>query len=364
MEPRDRGAPFRPPGRPPFAPLPDHDRLVSVLVRTRDRPTLLPRALASILAQDTPPAEVVIANDGGDPAPVEAAAEAFAGSGIAVVLRHAPRPEGRFAAAAAAHAASSGPLLALLDDDDSWEPGFLAATLARFRAPDAACLAAVHSWWRTIEERPDGDGRMETLSGNVVRIGRPPYTSLARLLQPANIQPQAVLIRREALERAGGWDPALKVGGDWEFHLRLAAEGEIGVVPRPLANWHLRRSVAPGTSPLANATSAAADYDAFHTAYWNRQVRAMLHAGPEMAATALLLGQIRHGQASQMQRVQAGQAAILARLERIEALLAAPDAGASVLARLETIERLLGAAATPGDPDLRPAPGGASMRDD
>ena len=43
----------------------EENPLVSIIVRTKDRPKLLTRALQSIASQDYSPIEVVLVNDGG-----------------------------------------------------------------------------------------------------------------------------------------------------------------------------------------------------------------------------------------------------------------------------------------------------------
>jgi GT2 family glycosyltransferase len=298
----------------PFPPLPQADPLVAVLLRTRDRPLLLRRALASLVAQTRRCFEVVLLNDGGERAAVEGAVAEAVPEALRPRIRllHAPAPTGRWPAACAALAASSAPLVALLDDDDAWEPGFLAATVSRLSAPDAAGLVGVVTQWWHVEERPGPDGRMERVGA--WRAGpEHGFLALEALLGPGNVQPQAVLFRRAALDRVGGWDPGLPLAGDWELHLRLMLEGDIAVVAEPLVQCHRR----PGASgPLANSVEDLRDgYRAFHAGHRTRVLRAALRRAPELAGP-LLLG----GAADRERREEAG--AILARLDALGAGLA------------------------------------------
>ncbi len=275
----------------PFGPLPEADPMVSVVLRTRDRSLLLGRALASIAGRTLPAWEVVVANDGGPAEAVEAVVDAAIPPALRhrVRLLHAPVSAGRWVEACAAFAAGTAPLVALLDDDDTWEPEFLAAGVARLRQADAARLAGVVTRWSQVFEEIAPDGGVHRQS--VMETG-PRFDTIGfeELLAPANFQPQALLMRREAALRAGGWDPALRIAGDWEFHLRLLAEGELAVVPRALANWHRRLGIPAGSSALANVSTGWDDYIAFHAAHRTGLVRGALRQAPWLAAPLLLAG--------------------------------------------------------------------------
>ncbi len=106
--------------------------LVSVCIRTQNRPEELRGAIASALAQEGVELEVIVSDDGGRS---EAAVRQFADPR----LRYAPLTDCRGPAAALRNGfdTARGSLLALLDDDDRWDPGFLAAAVAPFaRDPD------------------------------------------------------------------------------------------------------------------------------------------------------------------------------------------------------------------------------------
>ena len=42
-------------------------------------------------------------------------------------------------------------------------------------------------------------------------------------------------------DRIGGVDPRLMAASDWEFYLRLWAQGTVGFIDEVLAYWHQRR---------------------------------------------------------------------------------------------------------------------------
>src|SRR5262245_21923057 len=94
--------------------------LVSVIVPTRDRPTLLARALASIDAQTFCAGEIIVVDDGSQNPPHEVIA-GFPSVRLIVL----PRRGGAAAARNVGIRASRGEFVAFLDDDDAWLPSKL-----------------------------------------------------------------------------------------------------------------------------------------------------------------------------------------------------------------------------------------------
>ena len=93
--------------------------LVSVIVRTKDRPTLLANALRSIAEQTYANLEIVVVNDGEQD--VKDVVTALAG-GIPVRYIDHEKSKGRAAAANSGLAAARGEYLNFLDDDDVFLP--------------------------------------------------------------------------------------------------------------------------------------------------------------------------------------------------------------------------------------------------
>ncbi|MBD3690081.1 glycosyltransferase family 2 protein [Nanchangia anserum] len=237
---------------------------ISVICRTKDRPVFLARALRSLAAQTEQGFSVVLVNDGGERGRVD---EVVAASGLPQerILRvDHDHPRGRSAALEAGMDAATSPFIAIHDDDDTWEPSFLEATSAYLRDhPDAG---AVFTRVDIVVERlVDGEPvEQERLPvwPEVTRI------SLARLAEENQGVPISVLYRREAIDRCGGFDASLPVVEDWDLHVRLVREGEVGFIDAatPLAHWHQRAGLE---GDLGNSTLALAD----DHAYFDRLVR-------------------------------------------------------------------------------------------
>lgn len=97
--------------------------LVSVIVRTKDRPHMLEQALQSIAQQTYPFIEIVVVNDGGcDVNGVTAVVERCVS---ALKLEQLPKSVGRTAAANRGLELASGDYICFLDDDDYWLPNHL-----------------------------------------------------------------------------------------------------------------------------------------------------------------------------------------------------------------------------------------------
>lgn len=219
------------------------DTAISVIVRTRDRPLLLSRALRSINEQIGELPEVVVVNDGGLEEPVDLAVERTAYKGPAIRIVHQLRALGRGGAWNAGVRAATGEWLATLDDDDTWMPDFCATitavigSLAGQRPPIEGIVA------QTIEvnERLRG-GEWQKIS---TRQYNPRLRSirLQDLILLNRFTNNAFVFPRQAYATIGPFREDLPVLEDWEFNVRFAARYPIRVVPKPLARYHRRKGL-------------------------------------------------------------------------------------------------------------------------
>jgi glycosyltransferase involved in cell wall biosynthesis len=187
--------------------------VVSVVVPTRDRADYLDVTLTSLLGQDfDEPYEVIVVDDGSR----DSTADVIRRHGVRSFVHDPPR--GPNAARNAGAAAAVADLVALVDDD----------------------VFAPREWLRELvagaRRHPDADAfggpiraRLEGPAPHSCGRERPPITTLD--LGPDDVPTDLVwsanmLLRRSALERAGGFDEDIPTGGDEEEWLRrLAAHG-------------------------------------------------------------------------------------------------------------------------------------------
>jgi glycosyltransferase involved in cell wall biosynthesis len=198
---------------------------VSVLIPARNRAGVLPRAIASVMAQTLPADEVIVVDDGSTDNTADVV-ENIARTHPTVKLIRNPvglgAPIARNTGAREAH----GDFLALLDSDDVWRPDKLERQLALLsRNPTAP--AAFSGFAFHYATRPH-------------RIGRAPP-----VVEPSDLFIRNVLggsssavVRRAAWTATGGFDPEMPSCQDWDFWLRLAALGPLVADPEPLVEYH------------------------------------------------------------------------------------------------------------------------------
>ncbi len=263
---------------------------VAVLMRTRNRPILLARALGSVLAQQHEDWHLVVVNDGGDSAPVDAlVARHDTGFDGRVSVLHHPHALGMEAAsnAALAEAGRHGAFahVAVHDDDDTWHPAFLQRTTGFLALAENADKAAVLTHWTVVRERLQADG--------VIEEGRDPgpfdasAVELGAMLARNRFPPISLLLRRAAVDAAGPFNQAMPVLGDWDYNLRVLLLGDIGVVPERLAFYH-QRVASDGQPHYANTD---ADRHAIADAvYRNSRLRALGARDPAALSLVQVLG--------------------------------------------------------------------------
>jgi glycosyltransferase involved in cell wall biosynthesis len=187
--------------------------VVSVVVPTRDRAGYLDVTLASLAAQDfAEPYEVIVVDDGSR----DSTPELIRRHGVRSLLHDPPR--GPNAARNEGARAAEADLIALVDDDVFVPQDWLRALVEGARRHPGALAYGGPIRARLEGPAPRSCGREA-----------PPVTTLD--LGMGDVQTELVwsanmLLRREALELAGGFDESLPTGGDEEEWLRrLAARG-------------------------------------------------------------------------------------------------------------------------------------------
>jgi hypothetical protein len=157
--------------------------------------------------------------------------------------------------------------IALLDADDAWEPGKLSAQRAAIaRHPDAVlCFGRA-----TVVDgagRPTGESLPEPGPG--VHAAR----DLAPALYESNpIPTSSVLIRRDALEAAGGFTGPAPLASDWDLWLRLLARGG-AFVCEPAARIRYRRHARGVTADVAALAESMAAVHAAHASLVDEPAR-------------------------------------------------------------------------------------------
>ena len=133
-----------------------------------------------------------------------------------------------------------------LDHDDVWKPEALEMLVGLLDAHPE--YSATHSLARCIDVdgRPVVGDDLESWMGErqAIRDGRvvplsadEPTTFAALTYRNWVVTPGTQLIRREVIDRVGGFDAGTTPADDWDMALRVSRAGDIGCVRRPLLLW-------------------------------------------------------------------------------------------------------------------------------
>jgi glycosyltransferase involved in cell wall biosynthesis len=213
----------------------DRAPLVTVVMPTRDRAALLPRAVHSVLGQSMPDLELVVVDDGSTDGTLELLATVADPR-----LRVLPRPaRGVSAARNAALAVARGELVAYLDTDNVWSPQFLEVMVSELRDEDVLAYCGRHLF---LLDGPADDARVVAR-----RTSSPPYNPAA-LLRHNTIDTNVMLHRRRLVEELGGFDEDLHRLVDWDLVVRVVLRHPFAVrhVDQVLCDYHYyRRSQLP-----------------------------------------------------------------------------------------------------------------------
>jgi glycosyltransferase involved in cell wall biosynthesis len=216
---------------------------VSVALPTRDRWPMLKQALGSALDQQGVRVEVIVVDEcSSDETPSRLQG---IGDERVTVLRN-EEPRGPAAARNAAIQRARGEWIAFLDDDDILAPENFRTQLAQADSDQVALLYA---------------GRVEVDQAMTVvhrtRPGKP--EGLARRMLANNVigGPSGVLVRAEALKRAGVFDESFSALADWDLWIRVATVGSAAISPEPLLAY--RRH--PGSMTVARADEVLDEFE-------------------------------------------------------------------------------------------------------
>ncbi|PJF41597.1 MAG: hypothetical protein CUN54_00925 [Phototrophicales bacterium] len=202
--------------------------LVSIIVRTQNRPALLREALSSLVTQSYPNIEVVVVNDGGED--IRAILETLDHVLHLRVIHH-DEQKGRSAAANSGLYAATGKYIGFLDDDDLLHPHHIATLVAYLEATGAR---AVYSDCAAIQYHIE--------AGEYAPVDRiNPYKGIdfdhERLFFENYIPLITMLIHRDVYDLVGDFDETLEVFEDWDYWLRLSEHVRPQRIPQITAEY-------------------------------------------------------------------------------------------------------------------------------
>jgi len=208
---------------------------ISVVIPAYKAVKTIERALRSVATQSLKPGEVIVVDDGSDDGTFEAA-ENFKSQLDGIDLKVIGQPNlGAGAARNRAINEASGTWLAFLDADDEWLPEKLSASMQAIEKHDLLLFA--HNYIAI-------QGVKETLVDCAARYhaAADPFRGLYR---KGYLATSSVVVRRDAVLAAGGFDETLATAQDFDLWLKVLKNKDAAfrVEPLVLTRYH----VTPGS---------------------------------------------------------------------------------------------------------------------
>ena len=208
---------------------------VSVVLPVRDGERFVREAVESVLAQTYADLELIVVDDGSADGTAAALAE-FRDERLRVLRQE---PSGLVAALRRGVAEACAPLVARMDADDVSEPTRLERQVELLeRRPRVGMVAT----WTAVIDEEGRELRREVLPAAHEDLSR-------RLLLRNPFQHGSVVVRRDALEAAGGYRDDYGANEDYDLWRRLARSWELACVPEALYRYRVHAGAVTQTDP-------------------------------------------------------------------------------------------------------------------
>ena len=196
---------------------------VTVIIPSFNRAAVLPRALASVCQQTSPPGQIIVVDDGS----IDKTAQMVAVFGDRVEYHYQPN-KGVSSARNAGISRAKGEWIAFLDSDDVWHPQKLEHQWAALsRNPDLQ-ICHTHELWLKLGQRLNPMKKHQKQGGDIFE----------QCLPLCVISPSSVLIQRRVLENIGLFDEGLPACEDYDLWLRLSARYPVLYLEEALLTKH------------------------------------------------------------------------------------------------------------------------------
>ena len=206
--------------------------LVSVIIPTYNHGAYLDAAIDSVLRQDYPHVELIVLDDGStDDTPQRLGQYA----GRFYIERHANM--GQAGTINKGWALARGEILSYLGADDCLLPHAVSLSVSQLRAHEDAVMTY-------------GDFNLiDPASKMIRRVSTPEFSYFELVVRLVCAPGPGVFLRRDAVERAGGWDTRLQQIPDFEYWMRLGLQGRFLRIPEVLANYRTHER-SPSFGPV------------------------------------------------------------------------------------------------------------------
>ena len=193
---------------------------ISVIIPTYNRRQVIDRAIDSVLAQKRPSQEVIVVDDGSTDKTVSHLNEKYAGQ---IHVLESPHNLGVSAARNSGIAACNGDWIALLDSDDEWLPDKLNQQVTAMEQQPLEICHTDEIWIRNGVQ-VNQMNKHKKYGGDI----------FANCLAMCAMSPSSILIKKQLIINAGGFDESLPACEDYDLWLRLCADNAVLFVDQPL----------------------------------------------------------------------------------------------------------------------------------
>ena len=219
--------------------------LVTIIVRTKDRPGLLKTALKSVAYQDYRPVEVILINDGGCDLDIKTVRTILNNCPLNYI--HFEKSKGRAAAGNAGIINAQGQYIGFLDDDDEYYPDHLTTLVTCLEESDYKVAYADSEL--VLKEIDAETGNVEIKDRKVFSSYDFSYVDL----MVANYIPLiSILFSSGVLKKAGGFDESFNLYEDWDLLLRIGENfpfHHIKKVTSVYNQWNKGSQIAQAAEP-------------------------------------------------------------------------------------------------------------------
>jgi glycosyltransferase involved in cell wall biosynthesis len=221
--------------------------LVSIIVRTKDRPRMLNRALQSISRQFYRPLEVILVNDGGCDINLDTVRSIL--GDITLNYRKLERNTGRAHAGNVGIQAIQGEYFGFLDDDDELYPEHVTLLIQALQSNDfkVAYTDAEVVYLSNVDTSED-----------ILETAKFPRESIdfsfETLLLQNYISFMTLLFHKEVLSEAGGFNEQFDLCEDWDFIIRIGSKypfSHIREITAKYTFWSAQHQVTIGDEKLS-----------------------------------------------------------------------------------------------------------------
>lgn len=205
---------------------------VAIVIPTLNRAPLLKSAIASALACEPSPVEVVVVDCGSTDDTVDVA-QSF-GSDVVFVQRELQNVA---AARNLGLVMTSAPYVGFLDSDDQALPGKTGGLATQLESSSNVVLVHGTTTFIDADDQEIPLRMAEQIAGQ--SKGRSLGTRYQALASFCSMYTSSTLIRRDAIKSIGGFDESLDTYEDWDLYLRLALVGELAYADVSAARYRV-----------------------------------------------------------------------------------------------------------------------------